>query len=212
MSLAAQLGLPVAGLAAELDSLGPLLRGPGDRYTGLVHSDACPDNEQLTAGRCRILDFETSGWGPFALDAAYLLAPFPSCWCFGALPAAVSSPAVAAYRAELTRSGLDLGADWDVALTAALGGFVVARAPQLAPALEEDRRWGTTTIRPRLLAWLASFTALAATTGALPRLRALAGALHSRLTAAWPEAVVPDYPALARPGRPVARWSADSAG
>jgi hypothetical protein len=102
-----------------------------------------------------------------------------------------------------------LGADWDVALAAALGGFVVARAPQLTRALEEDRRWGTTTIRPRLLAWLASFTSLAATTGALPRLRALAETLHARLAAAWPEAAVPDYPALARPGHPVAQWRTD---
>jgi hypothetical protein len=34
----------------------------------------------------------------------------------------------------------------------------------------------------------------------LPALRALAGELHQRLPARWPEAVTADYPALARPG------------
>ena len=54
----------------------------------LVHGDACPDNvHRLADGVCRIFDFETSGWGAVALDAAYLLAPFPSCWCFASLPA-----------------------------------------------------------------------------------------------------------------------------
>jgi Ser/Thr protein kinase RdoA (MazF antagonist) len=95
LSVASRLGLASAGVRAELVSLGELLRGPGDAYTGLVRSDACPDNEQLTGGRCRIFDFETSGWGPFALDAAYVLAPFPSCWCFAVLPSSVADPALA---------------------------------------------------------------------------------------------------------------------
>jgi len=34
----------------------------------------------------------------------------------------------------------------------------------------------------------------------LPGLRVLAGDLHEQLTARWPEAVLADYPALARPG------------
>ena len=46
----------------------------------------------------RIFDFETSGWGRIVLDVAYLLAPFPSCWCFASLPAEVAAPAMAAYR------------------------------------------------------------------------------------------------------------------
>ena len=207
LGVAAQLGLPAAGVESEIDSLGPLLRGPGDVYTGLVHSDACPDNTHIPAagGDCRIFDFETSGWGPVALDAAYLLAPFPSCWCFASLPAAVAGPAVAAYREVVTGAGVTLGADWDVALAAAIGSWVVARAPALSHALDEDREWGTTTARPRVLTWLASFTDAAARTGALPRLRALALSLHALLSQRWPDAVTPDYPALARPGISLAR-------
>jgi hypothetical protein len=205
LRVAAELGLPVDGVAAEIDSLPELMRGPGDAYTGLVHGDACPDNIQITNGAGRLFDFEVSGWGPVALDAAYLLAPFPSCWCFAALPAAVADPALQAYRDQLTSAGVTLGPDWDVALTAALGSWVVARGPAAGRALAEDEDWGTTTVRPRALTWLRSFADAATRSGALPRLGALAEALHGGLAARWPEAAVPDYPALARPGAPLAQ-------
>ena len=70
----------------------------------------------------------------------------------------------------------------------------------IAKVLEEDDEWGTTTMRPRLLTWLRSFTSAAGRSGVLPGLRVLAGGLHERLSARWPEAVIGDYPALARPG------------
>jgi Ser/Thr protein kinase RdoA (MazF antagonist) len=207
LAVTARLGVASGGVGEEIDSLAELLRGagPGSGYTGLVHSDPCPDNTHIADGNCRIFDFETSGWGPVALDAAYLLAPFPSCWCFAALPSEVAVPALRAYRDQVTHAGIDLGADWDAAMTAALAGWVVARGAAIGRALDEDRDWGTTTARPRMLTWLRSFIDMAEQSGVLPRLRQLAGAVHGRLSARWPETVVPDYPALARPGAPLAR-------
>ena len=214
LEVAGRLGLPADGAGAEIDSLAGLLRGDG-RLTGLVHSDPCPDNTHIADGICRIFDFETSGWGPVALDAAYLLAPFPSCWCFASLPAEVAGPALRAYRDQVTRAGIRLGPDWDAALTAALAGWVVARGAAIGRALDEDRDWGTTTARPRLLTWLHSFTGAAERSGVLPRLSLLAGALHERLSARWPDTVFPDYPAFARQGAPLAQippeWSAAEA-
>ena len=201
LAMAAQLGLSTDGVEREIDSLGALMAGTG--YVGLVHSDLCPDNTHITDGRCRIIDFETSGWGPIALDVAYLLAPFPSCWCFASLPAEVAGPALLAYRDQATNAGLELGLDWEDALTAALAGWVVARV-RIGRALEEDSNWGTTTMRPRLLTWLSSFIGAASRTGALPRLRALAEAIREQLRLRWPDAVVPEYPALAGPGAPLA--------
>ena len=209
--MVAQLGLATDGADREIDSLGDLMAGAG--YVGLVHSDLCPDNTHIANDRCRIIDFETSGWGPIALDVAYLMAPFPSCWCFASLPAEVARPALHAYRDQVTNAGMDLGPDWEDALTAALAGWVVARGARIGRALEEDRNWGTTTMRPRLLTWLSSFIGAASPTGALPRLRALAEAIREQLRLRWPDAVVPEYPALARPGAPLARrppsWDPD---
>jgi aminoglycoside phosphotransferase (APT) family kinase protein len=206
LAMAAQLGLLTDGVDREIDSLRALMAGAG--YVGLVHSDLCPDNTHIVDGRCRIIDFETSGWGPLALDVAYLLAPFPSCWCFARLPAEAAGPALLAYQDEAANAGLELGPDWEVALTAALAGWVVARV-RIGRALEEDSNWGTTTMRPRLLTWLHSFIEAASRTGALPRLRALAEAIREQLRLRWPEAIVPDYPALARPGAPLARLPRD---
>ena len=169
-------------------------------YHGLVHGDACPDNVRFSGGRCRIFDFEHSGWGPVVLDASYLLAPFPSCWCFGRLPASVAAPAMSAYRGRLQAAGIDLGPSWDAAMTAALGAWILAWGDAITRVLDEDSEWGTTTMRPRLLTWLRSFIGAAGRTGVLPRLRALAGALHDELRARWPETVIAAYPALAGPG------------
>jgi Ser/Thr protein kinase RdoA (MazF antagonist) len=210
LAVAATLGLDVGGVAGEIDELGTILDGAG--HLGLVHGDACPDNVLLFNGTCRFLDFERSSWGPVVLDAAYLLAPFPSCWCFANLPADVADPAVDAYRARLQAAGIDLDPGWDAAVAAALAGWIVARGQMIARVLEEDHEWGTTTLRPRLLAWLHNFAGQADKAGALPRLRALAGELHDQLSLRWPDLLIPDYPALAQPGSVLAqlpeRWQA----
>jgi hypothetical protein len=72
-------------------------------------------------------------------------------------------------------------------------------------ALDADGSWGTTTARPRILTWLDSFIAASSRTGALPRLRSLAEAMHDQLRQRWPDTVIPDYPALARPGATLVR-------
>jgi Ser/Thr protein kinase RdoA (MazF antagonist) len=201
VAAAAALGVAVGGVADEIGQLRVMLSEAG--YRGLVHGDACPDNVQIVDGACRIFDFETSGWGPVAFDAAYLLAPFPSCWCFASLPAEIAGPAVAAYRARLAAGGIRLGPDWEELTTAALAGLLIARGRMLAEALEQDHEWGTTTMRPRFLAWLRSFTGRAG--GALPRLQHTASAMQERLAERWPGLRIPDYPALARAGSALAR-------
>lgn len=202
LAAAQSLGLAVGGVAEEIGQLRAMLAGT--RYLGLVHGDACPDNLHFAGGVCRIFDFETSGWGPVAFDAAYLLAPFPSCWCFASLPAGVAGPAVAAYRSRLAAAGISLGPDWEDLTTAVLGSQLIARGRALAGALEKDEEWGTTTMRPRLLTWLRSFTGRDGDAG-LPRLRATASAMLDLLTERWQGLPIPEYPALAQPGAALAR-------
>ena len=202
LAAAARLGIARHGVAGEIDHVHRMIIGTS--YLGLVHGDPCPDNVRLIDGTCRIVDFETAGWGPVAYDAAYLLAPFPSCWCFARLPAEVAGPAVEAYRALLAAAGIELGPDWESVTTAVLAAAFLGRGQVFAEALDTDHEWGTTTMRPRLLAWLRSFTGRAGD-GTLPRLQATAAAMLDRLTERWAGARIPDYPSLARAGSALAR-------
>lgn len=195
--VASMLGVATDGADAEIDELARALAG--ERYLSFVHGDLCPDNVRLVGGRIRFFDFEISGLGPAALDAAYLLAPFPSCWCFAGLPADVSDLSMGAYRSALEAAGVEVGADFDTELTAALGGWVVARGALIGQALNDDWEWGTTTMRPRLLSWTGSFAASAAATSTFPLLRMIAAGLNDRFRSLWPNAVIPAYPALAEP-------------
>jgi hypothetical protein len=116
-------------------------------------------------------------------------------------PADVAVPALDSYRVQVTAGTNDLGPDWNAAMAAAVAGWIIARGTVMASALDEDRRpWGTTEMRPRLVAWMRSLTGAASQAGVLPRLRALTSQLAEELSERWPEARVPDYPALARPG------------
>jgi len=112
----------------------------------------------------------------------------------------VADLALAAYRARVQAAGIELGAAWEAALAAAVATWIVARGPMITRVLQEDRDWGTTTLRPRLLTWLGSLIGACERAGVLPSLRALAEALHEELGRRWPQAAVPDYPALAGPG------------
>jgi Ser/Thr protein kinase RdoA (MazF antagonist) len=202
LATAAALGVASDGVAEEIDQVHQMIIGTS--YLGLVHGDPCPDNVRLIDGTCRIVDYEYAGWGPVAYDAAYLLAPFPSCWCFARLPAEVAGPAVAAYRARLETAGIELGPDWESATTAVLAGAFLGRGQMLADALDRDDEWGTTTMRPRLLAWLHTFTGRAGD-GTLPRLQATAAAMLDRLTERWAGIRIPDYPSHARAGSALAQ-------
>jgi Phosphotransferase enzyme family len=194
LSAVASLGLAAGGAAKEIGQLPSMLNGSG--CLGPVHGDACPDDVRLLADGAWIFDFETSGWGPVALDAAYLLAPFPSCWCFAYLPATASAPALQAYGQA---AGIEPGPDWDAAMTAALATWIVSRGQLLTGVLEQDRDWGTTTMRPRLLTWLGTFIDAAGRAGVLPRLHAVADALRDQLSRRWPQTVMASYPAFAGP-------------
>ncbi|HEY2304635.1 MAG TPA: aminoglycoside phosphotransferase family protein [Streptosporangiaceae bacterium] len=202
LAAAAALGVASDGVAEEVDQVHRIIIGTS--YLGLVHGDPCPDNVLLIDGICRIVDFEHAGWGPVAYDAAYLLAPFPSCWCFARLPAEVAGPAVAAYRARLEIAGIELGPDWESTTTAVLAAAFLGRGQVFAEALDRDHEWGTTTMRPRLLAWLGSFTGRAGDC-TLPRLQATAAAMYARLTERWAGIRIPDYPSLAQAGSALAQ-------
>lgn len=199
----------VDALEAELDVVERTLDG-AEGPAALVHGDPCPDNVLVVDGHCWAFDFERAGWGSVAADAAYLLAPFPSCWCFATLPTGCADAGWAAYMRELAVAGADLSGAWDRALAAALAAYVVTRVARTVGPTGGgiDEEWGTATMRPRLRAWAAAFLR-APGAAAFPTLRAAVAEVDHRLVG---EAPAVAYPALPVPGAaPVAApegWSA----
>lgn len=64
----------------ELRGLDDLLGGPPQAWA-LTPADACPDNNRLTTNGLVLLDLEGAQLRHVAWDAAYLIVPWPSCWC-----------------------------------------------------------------------------------------------------------------------------------
>jgi Phosphotransferase enzyme family len=192
LSLAGDLGAGMAGLATELLVMRERLFS--GRLVALIHGDPCPDNVRVIDGRCTIFDFEMAGLGSLALDAAYLQAPFPSCWCFGLLPPDIAQAATGVYEDVLEKAGVRLDGEWDASVAAALACWVVGRWRLLRDVIDDDRDWGTTTIRPRLLVWLAA--AAEACQEPFPMLAATCHQLRQTLGQKWHEPAVPLFPSL----------------
>lgn len=189
-----------SAVAEEGRAVADELRAAGWWRT-LVHGDPCPDNTRIEdgpGGRFRIFDFEHSSFGSCALDASYLVAPFPTCWCFGRVPDDLSAAAITTYRSVLGAvrpEALD-DAAWDGALATALGAWVVGRGTVIHRLLEADGEWGTTSVRVRARQWIDAFLVTAERTDRYPALRELARSLAVGLADAWPDAALGDYPAL----------------
>jgi hypothetical protein len=98
-----------AGLAADLAEVAGIVR-PGQPEV-FSPGDICPDNNLLTAGGVRFVDFESAEFHSAFLDAAYLRKPFSTCWCVFRLPERISLPAEAAYRDRVCRAFPDLATD-----------------------------------------------------------------------------------------------------
>ncbi len=190
-----------AALRRECDVLIHELGGAG-WWRALTHGDPCPDNTRIedATGRFRIFDFEHTSYGHALTDASYVVAPFPTCWCFGRVPEDISTTALAAYRhvlAETVPEAADDGA-WADAFVVALAAPVVARGNVFRKALTttDDELWGTTNIRVRLRQWSTSFLAAANDRDRFPALRGAVQAIADDLDVRWADAQLPDYPSL----------------
>jgi hypothetical protein len=93
--------LPALGVApgpralADLRSMTDLLSPDA---AALTAADTCPDNNLATPAGLLLLDFEQAAFRHVAWDAAYLLVPWPTCWCSWGLPDVVAGAALARWR------------------------------------------------------------------------------------------------------------------
>jgi hypothetical protein len=188
----------------ELMLMETRLQSPGP-WLALVHGDACPDNILLAEdGEAKLIDFEFSSPGHALIDAAYWRMGFPTCWCAGRIPAAVSQRIDAAYRAALAHAvpeAADRSAfQKESAIIGAVWMFGVL-AWLLEGALKEDTNWGIATKRSRILHYLDAAIEMSTAAGVLHGTCRTAGVWLDDLRDRWPlSAPLALYPAFEKPG------------
>jgi hypothetical protein len=191
-----QLGVDVPAHALEeLRALGTRLGAEG--LAALTPADACPDNNVRTEDGLALIDFEGAQWRDVAWDVAYLIVPWPSCWCSWRIPADVAERAVDAYRAAFAAPEVDstgFRADVDAA---AIGWAFLSTSAFLPRALLDTPP--STKQAPTRRALLLHRLDQARRSTGTPSLAELAGRLHQALTARWGAVTLRYAPAFDQP-------------
>lgn len=128
-----------AGLSDEVARMATLSApGPADVVSP---SDTCPDNALRTPSGWTFLDLEGTSVHHLALDAAYTLLPFATCWCVFEPPASYPEALLAAFE-EGAREHLPEVVDaagWRDEVLTACGAYVLALGAWLLASADEDR-------------------------------------------------------------------------
>jgi hypothetical protein len=188
--------------ASELELLSSRLSDPGP-WSSLIHGDPCPDNSLVVDGRVRLIDYEFARPSHALLDGIYWKIGFPTCWCAGRVPTDVEFRIDARYRDELANSiplvRDDTAYRTELAYMAAVWLFT-SLSWRLDEALKSDARWGTWSIRGRLLWYLEAVVEMTCAAAVLPGINRTATSWLSELKARWPDArPLGLYPAFGGP-------------
>jgi hypothetical protein len=195
----AELGIAVpAGAWEELRGLATRL--DGDRSGALTPADACPDNNVRTGDGLALIDFEGAQWRHIAWDVAYLVVPWPSCWCAWRIPADAAERAFDAYRTVLGMSHVDAAELRRDVEAAAVGWAFVSASWFLPRALPDDPPPARPDKpAPSHRAMILHRLDRARRSAQAPALAELAARLHDALTARWGNVDLPYAPAFSQP-------------
>jgi len=187
-----ELSRALLAAAEAADAAGP--------FRAFIHGDPCPDNAFFKGDDLRLIDFELARIGSALLDAVYVVAPFPTCWCANRVPDSLVPALLDVYRTELSPfcpAALD-DAAFERALLDAAGSSLVWRlASQLPRCRKEDETWGIAGVRSRVLTGLERYVALSTRLGGESSLSSEVARLFDALTARWPGVdLLPVYPAF----------------
>jgi phosphotransferase family enzyme len=196
--------LPRVGVSLS-DEVVVALRALADGVGGpvaLSPADTCPDNNLETPDGLALVDFESATVRPVAWDLAYLVVPWPTCWCAWRLPDALAEDAMAVWCAAsgLSVSTMDIARaviTWAIITT----GWFLGGALDGVAGMGRDDRTGPPR-RALLLHRLGLLTGAVRTPLAPvpdlvdPVLRDLATRLRATLADGWGEPELPLPPAL----------------
>ena len=172
-----------AGLAA-----GPAVLSPGD---------TCPDNNVATPAGRVLVDFENAQWCHPAWDVAYLVVPWPTCWCAWRLPDEVVEQAIRRYQ-ETSALPWAGSADFRSDVRAAAEMWAILTVNLFLPRALADDPPPPNPAKPMPLRRSVILNRLAAVEAhGAAGLSALAGTLRAALVARWGETPLPYAPAFA---------------
>lgn len=186
-------------LLNDLETIHQTVSNPGE-FLVYVHGDACPDNVLDTGNKLRLIDFETGYFSHALIDATFARMMFPSCWCSKRLPNKMVKQIEDTYRSilvqqcsvskddEIFESNLvDVCSFW----------LLDTLSRHFESALEQDKVFGISTIRQRILARLETFIVTSQEFNRLPGLRNTSSQLLDLLRHRWSDvAELPLYPAF----------------
>ncbi|MHA7134374.1 hypothetical protein [Oerskovia turbata] len=129
----------LAFLREDLDALASL-RAPGGPAV-VSPGDTCPDNAVRTPAGWVFLDLEDTSVHHPALDAAYTLMPFSTCWCVFDPPPGLTDELLAAFTAGLggRLPGAVVEPAWTRDVHLACAGWILAMTGWLLDGAIEDR-------------------------------------------------------------------------
>ncbi|MEU4829310.1 hypothetical protein [Streptosporangium sp. NPDC023615] len=189
------------GLDVPRDLAGELARiaatDAGD-HLAFTPGDTCPDNNLITPGGLRLIDFEAACFQPVFLTAAYCRMPFSSCWCVFSLPPGVAEEIEGIYRAEVVRAYPELAADeiWRAGVRRAIALWTVHLTVILIPRMADDKPVHRTRPAPTVRQLMRHRWEMASTLEEFPAFAETMRLLLREVAGSWDVAPLPGYPAF----------------
>lgn len=184
MNIPAALETDVAEIFEKIDR--------NSEYLAFTPADCCPENHFLRGDRVVFFDCEFAGMRHALLDAAYVLAPFPTCSCCAALPDDLPPRLIAAYR-EGFAGGPDFEDEMTLALAAWLTNGLMAHR-----FTGWDSAFGLSTLRQRVQVLIGQLLARPNFNSVAPKLAELVADWDKLLRVRWSALPpMPKYPAFA---------------
>ena len=192
---ALEVPLDISRFGEEINKIIAMIESPGD-YLAFTPTDCCPDNHFLRGDSIIFFDNEFAKMRHALMDIAYLIVPFPTCWCANRLPDAMTDRLIAAYRAEFPTAQTD--AHFETHLTLATAFWVISTMCDWGNKwIEEDDIWGIATIRQRHVLRLQNLLARPDVSTTLPTIAMTAENLLATIQTKWPDLEpMPLYPAF----------------